>query len=136
MSEHANKNQPFEVTTAIELRTCTIREARNVDRRFSFEIVGPYIGRRVYQATDAESFKAWMAVIQNVIEGLLDGTSSFFERDPIGGEGSSPREGLNEDAPRVCDLIREADALNNGAFQSQSVVLCLEHVNELYSSLR
>ncbi|RKO98187.1 hypothetical protein CXG81DRAFT_9576, partial [Caulochytrium protostelioides] len=64
----------------IELRYCNVREARGVERRFCFEIMTPLIaGRRLYQATDAESLKAWMSVIQNAIEAGLNGTTSFIE---------------------------------------------------------
>ncbi|KAJ3287941.1 hypothetical protein HK104_008398 [Borealophlyctis nickersoniae] len=95
MMEYSEKLKPPVVTFEFDLRTCTVREARNVDRRFCFEILGPHIGRRLYQATDGETLKVWLGTIQNAIEGSLNGTSSYSET-PDGG-----RDGEKGDGPTV-----------------------------------
>ncbi|KAI8092489.1 uncharacterized protein BX664DRAFT_259937 [Halteromyces radiatus] len=62
----------------INLRFATVREARNADRRFSFEIITPQL-RRIYQATSHDEMLAWVNTIQNAIEGLLDGTGTSLD---------------------------------------------------------
>ncbi|ORE10827.1 ArfGap-domain-containing protein [Rhizopus microsporus var. microsporus] len=59
----------------IDLRFASVREARNSERRFCFEIITPKI-RRLYQATSQEEAEQWMSTVQNSIEGVLNGTSS------------------------------------------------------------
>lgn len=59
----------------INLRFATVREARNSERRFCFEVITPQI-RRIYQATSQEEAQSWIRTIQNSIESLLNGTSS------------------------------------------------------------
>ncbi|KAG1471861.1 hypothetical protein G6F56_001879 [Rhizopus delemar] len=59
----------------INLRFATVREARNSDRRFCFEVITPLM-RRIYQATSQEEAEYWVSTIQNSIEGVLNGTSS------------------------------------------------------------
>ncbi|CAO3592131.1 unnamed protein product [Absidia cylindrospora] len=62
----------------INLRFATVREARNVDRRFSFEIITPQM-RRIYQATSHDEMLSWINIIQNAIEGLLNGTGTSLD---------------------------------------------------------
>lgn len=58
--------------TPINLRFATVRESRNVERRFCFEVITPQT-RRVYQATSDEEVKSWIRAIANSIESLLNG---------------------------------------------------------------
>ncbi|KAG1350120.1 hypothetical protein G6F62_003368 [Rhizopus arrhizus] len=60
----------------INLRFATVREARNSERRFCFEVITPLM-RRIYQATSQEEAEYWMSTIQNSIESVLNGTSSY-----------------------------------------------------------
>jgi Arf-GAP with SH3 domain, ANK repeat and PH domain-containing protein len=46
-----------------------------ISRRFCFEIITP-VYTRIYQATCAEEMDSWVAVINNAIEGVLNGTKS------------------------------------------------------------
>lgn len=59
----------------INLRFATVREARNSDRRFCFEVITPNF-RRMYQATSNEELSSWIATINNAISSLLNGMSS------------------------------------------------------------
>lgn len=59
----------------INLRFATVREARNAERRFCFEVITPHM-RRIYQATSQEEAQSWIHTIHNSIESLLNGTSS------------------------------------------------------------
>ncbi|KND00139.1 uncharacterized protein SPPG_04481 [Spizellomyces punctatus DAOM BR117] len=121
------KNQA-ELIHTVNLRFCTVREARNIDRRFAFELIGPHIGRRLYQASDAEDMKSWIVVIQNSIEGMLSGTSTIFENVgpdyvvPLGRASRAmtpstenlPGGELDTQIPgRVLEIIRESDPANS-----------------------
>lgn len=64
----------------IDLRFATVREARGVDRRFTFEIV-TRDSRRFFQAPDEETMRDWMRAIARAIESLLNGTSSVRKLD-------------------------------------------------------
>ncbi|KAJ3339598.1 hypothetical protein HDU93_008015 [Gonapodya sp. JEL0774] len=96
----------------VRLRFCTVREARNAERRFCFEVIGPEVGRRVYQATDEVEMRGWISTIQNAIEGLLQGNTSFFDLDK---EGSSPAGGSKHpegqfDYVKLLEMLREDPA--------------------------
>ncbi|CAO3614031.1 unnamed protein product [Cunninghamella echinulata] len=62
----------------INLRFATVREARNADRRFSFEVITPQL-RRIYQATSQDEMLSWINTIQNAIESLLNGTGTSLD---------------------------------------------------------
>ncbi|KAI8337490.1 hypothetical protein BC941DRAFT_425376 [Chlamydoabsidia padenii] len=55
----------------INLRFATVREARNTDRRFCFEVITPQFSR-VYQATSHEDMQSWVHAICNAIESALN----------------------------------------------------------------
>ncbi|CAN6612928.1 hypothetical protein TRVA0_005S01816 [Trichomonascus vanleenenianus] len=56
----------------INLRVALVREARNSDRRFCFEVVTPNY-KRVYQTTSEEDMQAWIRAINNGITSSLEG---------------------------------------------------------------
>lgn len=62
----------------INLKFATVREARNTDRRFCFEVITTNF-RRVYQATSQEEMQSWIATINNSIESVLNGMSSSVD---------------------------------------------------------
>ena len=64
----------------IDLRFATVREARGVDRRFTFEVV-TRDSRRFFQAPDEAAMKEWTRAIARAIESLLNGTSSVRKLD-------------------------------------------------------
>jgi Arf-GAP/SH3 domain/ANK repeat/PH domain-containing protein len=54
LSEYTNWKQSLELhMEPIDLRMASVREARNADRRFCFEVITPHF-TRVYQATNEE----------------------------------------------------------------------------------
>lgn len=84
MHEYSNWKRQLEAhNDPINLRFATVREARNVDRRFCFEIITPQY-RRIYQATSQEDMASWIATISNAIESLLNGMNSTinFQEPP------------------------------------------------------
>ncbi|ORY82526.1 hypothetical protein BCR37DRAFT_379522 [Protomyces lactucae-debilis] len=121
----------------IDLRMATVRVARNVDRRFCFEIITPHI-KRVYQTTGEEELESWIKHITAAIEGLLDGSASQKSFDiervqhnrevkqtggnagAIFGSSGSRRSTLStellrnnkEDARRLLSVLRDADPMN------------------------
>ncbi|KAI9477980.1 MAG: hypothetical protein EXX96DRAFT_504073 [Benjaminiella poitrasii] len=79
LHEYVNwKKQLEQHMDPINLRFATVREARDVDRRFCFEVITPHF-RRLYQATSKEELTEWLATIQNAITGLLNGTGSSLD---------------------------------------------------------
>ncbi|KAL1922083.1 uncharacterized protein VTP21DRAFT_10725 [Calcarisporiella thermophila] len=74
LQEYSNwKRQPETHNEPINLRFATVREARNAERRFCFEVITPHY-KRTYQAVSDEDMQAWIQTISNAIESLLNGT--------------------------------------------------------------
>ncbi len=76
LCEYQNWKQAIDLhNDPIDLRMATVREARNTERRFCFEVITPSL-KRVYQATSEEELGSWMTHIQAAIESIIDGTGS------------------------------------------------------------
>ena len=58
----------------IDLRVASVREARNQERRFTFEVITPHY-TRVYQAISEEDMRTWVYAINNALQ------SAFETRD-------------------------------------------------------
>src|SRR3954471_12528336 len=56
----------------IDLRLASVREARNADRRFCFEVITPQY-KRVYQATSEEDMNSWISSINNALQSAVEG---------------------------------------------------------------
>jgi Arf-GAP/SH3 domain/ANK repeat/PH domain-containing protein len=56
----------------IDLRLASVREARNADRRFCFEVITPQY-KRVYQATSEEDMSSWIMAINNALQSAVEG---------------------------------------------------------------
>ena len=57
----------------IDLRMASVREARNAERRFCFEVITPQF-TRVYQATSEEDMKTWIAAVNNALQSAVEAT--------------------------------------------------------------
>ena len=55
----------------IDLRVASVREARNADRRFCFEVITPQY-TRVYQAPSEEDMKSWISSINNALQSAFE----------------------------------------------------------------
>jgi hypothetical protein len=76
LHEYSNWKRHLEAhIEPINLRFATVREARNAERQFCFEVITPQL-RRIYQATSQEEASSWIGTIHNSIESVLKGTSS------------------------------------------------------------
>jgi Arf-GAP/SH3 domain/ANK repeat/PH domain-containing protein len=56
----------------IDLRMASVREARNAERRFCFEVITPHF-KRVYQGTSEEDMNNWISAINNAIQSAVEG---------------------------------------------------------------
>ena len=56
----------------IDLRMASVREARNAERRFCFEVITPQF-KRVYQATSEEDMSNWIRSINNALQSAVEG---------------------------------------------------------------
>ncbi|KAI4133443.1 MAG: hypothetical protein LQ338_000179 [Usnochroma carphineum] len=56
----------------IDLRMASVREARNAERRFCFEVITPQF-KRVYQATSEEDMTNWINSINNALQSAFEG---------------------------------------------------------------
>ncbi|CAO3598063.1 unnamed protein product [Absidia cylindrospora] len=81
--EYSNWKKHLEThNEPINLRFATVREARNSDRRFCFEVITPQYSR-VYQATSQEDMQSWIQSICNAIESALNGESPSMVNLPL-----------------------------------------------------
>ena len=55
----------------IDLRMASVREARNADRRFCFEVITPQY-TRVYQATNEDDMKSWISAVNNALQTAVE----------------------------------------------------------------
>ena len=56
----------------IDLRMASVREARNAERRFCFEVITPQY-KRVYQATSEDDMGNWISAINNALQSAFEG---------------------------------------------------------------
>ncbi|KAI5819477.1 hypothetical protein BZA77DRAFT_350536 [Pyronema omphalodes] len=71
----------------INLKMASVREARNSERRFCFEVVTPQY-KRVYQATSEEDMNNWISSINNAVKSTIESGGSIknFDVTPISNE--------------------------------------------------
>lgn len=56
----------------IDLRMASVREARNAERRFCFEVITPQF-KRIYQATSEEDMANWIRSVNNALQSAVEG---------------------------------------------------------------
>jgi Arf-GAP/SH3 domain/ANK repeat/PH domain-containing protein len=76
----------------IDLRLASVREARNADRRFCFEVITPQY-KRVYQATSEEDMHSWITAINNALQSAVEGRA--FKDKPSTAHGDSGLNGVD-----------------------------------------
>jgi len=72
----------------IDLRMASVREARNGDRRFCFEVITPHFSR-VYQATSEVDMKSWIQAINNALQSAFEDKTPPHEPSSAGHNSSS-----------------------------------------------
>lgn len=73
LSEYSNWKQRLDLhMEPIDLRMASVREARNAERRFCFEVITPHY-KRVYQGTSEDDMNNWISAINNAIQSAVEG---------------------------------------------------------------
>ncbi|CAK46423.1 uncharacterized protein An13g00210 [Aspergillus niger] len=73
LSEYSNWKQKLDLhMDPIDLRMASVREARNAERRFCFEVITPQY-KRIYQATSEEDMANWIRAINNALQSAVEG---------------------------------------------------------------
>ncbi|KAK6538305.1 hypothetical protein TWF694_011186 [Orbilia ellipsospora] len=82
LCEYSNWKEKLDLhNEPINLRMASVREARNQERRFCFEVITPQY-KRVYQATSEDDMNNWITAINNAVKGMLEGSKSRSTFDP------------------------------------------------------
>ncbi|EAW11794.1 putative ARF GTPase activator (Csx2) [Aspergillus clavatus NRRL 1] len=73
LSEYSNWKQKLDLhMEPIDLRMASVREARNAERRFCFEVITPQF-KRIYQATSEDDMGNWIRAINNALQSAVEG---------------------------------------------------------------
>ena len=89
LSEYSNWKQRLDLhMEPIDLRMASVREARNAERRFCFEVITPN-SKRVYQATSEEDMNSWIVSINNALQSAMEGRA-YPEKGAITGTSDGP----------------------------------------------
>ncbi|KAL3417273.1 PH domain-containing protein [Phlyctema vagabunda] len=73
LSEYSNWKERLDLhMEPIDLRMASVREARNAERRFCFEVITPQY-KRVYQGTSEEDMNNWISAINNALQSAVEG---------------------------------------------------------------
>lgn len=95
LSEYSNWKQRLDLhMEPIDLRMASVREARNAERRFCFEVITPQF-KRVYQATSEDDMTNWINSINNALQRAFEGRgapqAAAATAVALGGETSKHR---------------------------------------------
>ncbi|KAH7162777.1 hypothetical protein B0J13DRAFT_19132 [Dactylonectria estremocensis] len=87
LSEYSNWKQRLDLhMDPIDLRMASVREARNAERRFCFEVITPNF-KRVYQATSEEDMNSWILSINNALQSAMEGRA--YQGKPASANGDT-----------------------------------------------
>ncbi|KAI8720754.1 hypothetical protein NCS52_00521300 [Fusarium sp. LHS14.1] len=112
LSEYSNWKQRLDLhMDPIDLRMASVREARNAERRFCFEVITPNF-KRVYQATSEEDMNSWILAINNALQSAMEGRS--YQGKPTSSNGDS----IKRDIGSV--LTGKTQSLSHGNHHSSS----------------
>lgn len=93
LSEYSNWKQKLDLhMEPIDLRMASVREARNQERRFCFEVITPQY-KRIYQATSEEDMANWITAINNALQSAVEGRDQPV-LPPSPNNGSAPRRDI------------------------------------------
>ncbi|KAI5465941.1 hypothetical protein BGZ63DRAFT_400376 [Mariannaea sp. PMI_226] len=113
LSEYSNWKQRLDLhMEPIDLRMASVREARNAERRFCFEVITPNF-KRVYQATSEEDMNSWILSINNALQSAMEGRS--YPGKPSSSNGDSS---LKRDIGSV--LTGKSHSLSQGNYANSS----------------
>ncbi|KAL3493127.1 hypothetical protein BJX62DRAFT_91498 [Aspergillus germanicus] len=90
LSEYSNWKQKLDLhMEPIDLRMASVREARNAERRFCFEVITPQF-KRIYQATSEDDMGNWIRAINNALQSAVEGRTSMYPPPPASSEADTP----------------------------------------------
>ncbi|KAI2636014.1 ArfGap-domain-containing protein [Xylaria nigripes] len=113
LSEYSNWKQKLDLhMEPIDLRMASVREARNAERRFCFEVITPQY-KRVYQATSGEDMNSWIVSINNALQSAMEGHG--LKEKPA---SSSDSNSLKRDIGSI--LTGKSSSLNHGSHGAYS----------------
>ena len=113
VSEYSNWKQRLDPhNDPIDLRMASVREARDAERRFCFEIITPQY-KRVFQATSEEDMKNWISAINNAIQSAVEGRG--MSDVPVH-KPSSEGHSIRRDIGSI--LTGKSSSLNHGSNNS------------------
>lgn len=105
LREFSNWKQTVDLhNEPINLLVACVREARNTERRFCFEVVTPQY-KRVYQATSEDDMRLWITSIHQSISTMLENTEDQSLAS------SPPRESDFEHSRRTSNSVMPANNL-------------------------
>ncbi|KAI0428795.1 hypothetical protein F5Y09DRAFT_312012 [Xylaria sp. FL1042] len=109
LSEYSNWKQKLDLhMEPIDLRMASVREARNAERRFCFEVITPKY-KRVYQATSGEDMNSWILSINNALQSAMEG--HLLDEKPT---SSTDTNSLKRDIGSI--LTGKSSSLNHGSY--------------------
>ncbi|KAH9902183.1 centaurin beta [Xylariomycetidae sp. FL2044] len=109
LSEYSNWKQKLDLhMEPIDLRMASVREARNAERRFCFEVITPHY-KRVYQATSGEDMNSWILSLNNALQSAVEG-HGLKEKPTSTGDSMN----LKRDIGSI--LTGKSTSLNHGSF--------------------
>lgn len=92
LSEYSNWKQKLDLhMDPIDLRMASVREARNAERRFCFEVITPQY-KRIYQATSEEDMGNWIRAINNALQSAVEGRGMSPPLSPTADNSSIGRD--------------------------------------------
>jgi Arf-GAP with SH3 domain, ANK repeat and PH domain-containing protein len=110
LSEYSNWKQKLDLhMDPIDLRMASVREARNAERRFCFEVITPY-SKRVYQATSDEDMSNWILSINNALQSAVEGRG--VKDKPTSAAASTGSTSIKRDIGSI--LTGKSTSLNHG----------------------
>ena len=92
LSEYSNWKQRLDLhMDPIDLRMASVREARNAERRFCFEVITPNY-KRTYQATSEDDMNSWIVSINNALQSAMEGGVQYHKPSTSQGDTSMKRD--------------------------------------------
>ncbi|KAK7752458.1 hypothetical protein SLS62_005611 [Diatrype stigma] len=117
LSEYSNWKQKLDLhMDPIDLRMASVREARNAERRFCFEVITPHF-KRVYQATSDEDMNSWIVSINNALQSAVEGRG-LKDKPTAGGSAAATSTSLKRDIGSI--LTGKSSSLNHGSHNPSS----------------
>ena len=98
----------------IDLRMASVREARNAERRFCFEVITPQY-KRVYQATSEEDMNNWIMAINNALQSAVEGRGI---RDLPARPAQPESHSIRRDIGQI--LTGKSSSMNHGSHHTVS----------------